>query len=627
MLIHVHEIDTCIRLMMLLLHAILSPNTPCVMALDGLCTCTWVNLLWVCHLNKMAVMSQLVIVFVFLTSFTWAINVNESIIFPNENVLRRLVQYTLKIYNNPEYYKNCSCSQLSCRAKFTNGVCTGRLANQFGSALISTFGGDCSHNCTNRKVDMTKGTVRRSANSMERDLQYRIEACWTAPLDQEFNRTLRIENSTLRWQYIGTPSGLHRLFPGIPQEQCQSYDPTVRPWYVAAISGRKNVVMVLDVSDSTKDFGRLDRLKEAAKGALRALDNFDYVGIVVFGDVAKPLMEDVLIIADQEGRSNLFKAIDNVETMGGTNYEDAFRKAFEMISNSIIHGNIAICNTAMLFVTDGVPTIGERSEDKLISLIKDLNRFDSPAKIFTYVLGESTRTILPKRIACETGGFFTLVPDNVNFVDKFTRHYAEFFSLLRESKEVVEPVWVEPYDDAFGLGNVTTVSQPVYDSQSKLIAVIGIDVSVANLRQAAGDNDSAWKSIIQDLANRAVCPNFTNTTEFSLDCLRQEIGVELCDVDMEKDNCSELLVNTSSGPKVHFSDVSPLDFCPEKRTSYEAEICCPGVRIELAANTTCTSSRSVYSEDILNKTNADNAVRQTKLLLVTVMSLCVVLLL
>ena len=555
------------------------------------------------------------------------LNISE-LIDTNEEVLTSLVKHASASYNNSDSFRSCSCSKLGCQAEFTDGLCEGSSANK----LISKFGGECSHICTQRKVDMTTATVWRSLKSQSKDVQSRIEACWTESLDEKFNSTLRVNNDTLRWQYIGTPNGLLRLFPGIPQERCSEYDPTLRPWYVAAISGRKNVVMLLDVSDSMNDFGRLELLREAVKGALNALDNIDYVGIIVFGSTAQPLVGNVLRLADQGARAELSKAIDNIKTLGGTNFEDAFQTAFQMLSNSSRVLDIASCNTAILFVTDGIPTVGERNEVKLMTMIKNLDNttLESPAKIFTYVLGDSTRTVLPKKIACETRGFFTHVRDGERFVDKFTLNYAEFFSLLRETTEVVQSVWVEPYIDAFGLGLVTTVSQPVYDEHSRLIGVIGIDVSVANLRQATGNNDTVWQDAIQSLANQAVCANFINASQCLLNSLRDTLGVELCEVNSGDKICVITKEREVIGPEAYFSgSVSPPEFCSEKRESFDSEVCCVGVPLELAPNTTCTEYPSVESfrPDILKKPNSGCAVMQAVLSFVFLACMCVCLIL
>lgn len=48
-------------------------------------------------------------------------------------------------------------------------------------------------------------------------------------------------------------------------------DPRIRPWYVAASSGPKDVVIVLDVSGSMSQYGRLDLAKEAAETVINTL--------------------------------------------------------------------------------------------------------------------------------------------------------------------------------------------------------------------------------------------------------------------------------------------------------------------------------------------------------------------
>ena len=63
----------------------------------------------------------------------------------------------------------------------------------------------------------------------------------------------------------------------------------ISPWYVAAASGPKDVILVLDVSGSMSFLNRLNIMKEAAKTVIETLSFVDFVGIVKFASSASYL--------------------------------------------------------------------------------------------------------------------------------------------------------------------------------------------------------------------------------------------------------------------------------------------------------------------------------------------------
>ena len=79
---------------------------------------------------------------------------------------------------------------------------------------------------------------------------------YTKMLEKVFKDNVR-KDSSLRWQYFGSSSGLMRLYPAREWDTnfagfYNDYDPRVRNWYIAATSGPKDVVIVIDCSLSMK---------------------------------------------------------------------------------------------------------------------------------------------------------------------------------------------------------------------------------------------------------------------------------------------------------------------------------------------------------------------------------------
>ena len=63
--------------------------------------------------------------------------------------------------------------------------------------------------------------------------------------DKEYWSKYNVQPS---WTYFGAHNGLFRRIPAVYQEQCGEFDPRRRPWFVAASSGPKDVVLVIDIS-------------------------------------------------------------------------------------------------------------------------------------------------------------------------------------------------------------------------------------------------------------------------------------------------------------------------------------------------------------------------------------------
>lgn len=85
--------------------------------------------------------------------------------------------------------------------------------------------------------------------------------------------------------YFGSWNGVMRIFPGGSYDkECGSYDPRVRPWYVTASSGPKDVVILMDSSSSMRLNDYFDLAKNAVNAVLNTANEQTFVNVVTFND-------------------------------------------------------------------------------------------------------------------------------------------------------------------------------------------------------------------------------------------------------------------------------------------------------------------------------------------------------
>ena len=130
--------------------------------------------------------------------------------------------------------------------------------------------------------------------------------CYTRQLDSFFSQKRRTDADYWRSfgvesppMFFGSQEGMFRIFPGRHYENCSSFDPRVRPWYIAASSGPKNIVLVLDTSGSMAG-ERFVLLKKAAIRVIQTLTVGDRVAIV-------PFASSSLVIGNSECNDRSFK--------------------------------------------------------------------------------------------------------------------------------------------------------------------------------------------------------------------------------------------------------------------------------------------------------------------------------
>ncbi|KAL7442600.1 hypothetical protein ACHAXH_006708 [Discostella pseudostelligera] len=191
--------------------------------------------------------------------------------------------------------------------------------------------------------------------------------------------------------YFGAHNGLFRMTPAKHQPTCWDFDHRFRPWCVAASSGPKDVVLVLDVSasmaPSAEQSLRLKKAKEAATTVIDTLTVSDKVAIVVFNGNAFVLTlasndnKEQLIVASNENKEQLKEKINLLEADGATNFYDAFDVTFRVLSDSFKDEAYAAkgsgCNVAVIFLTDGAIAEYKQGEEleaeteRVITLVKN----------------------------------------------------------------------------------------------------------------------------------------------------------------------------------------------------------------------------------------------------------------
>ena len=525
----------------------------------------------------------------------------KEIIDNNSDIVEVLSNETEKIYSNRckcADVRKCldmqkdGCSLLACKnSYYDRGEC---ITDKFGKVPITTFQGNCSHSCTKRRLIFTETVLKFPAEDLRKvkSSQVASEICWTRELDPYFWMVADQGPDTLRWQYIGTPTGLFRQFPGDVDETCSGYDPRVRPWYVAATNGPLNVILVLDTSASMVRHNRLKRMKEAALDIVQTLSLVNHIGIITFSDAAqhKNISEDgTLVRATSENINKVQEKINTLDDDIGwnTNFEDGFRKAFALLNHTEEARSETIhCPTAILFLTDGDPTAGEQNEEALVSKIQAWNRREdnnTRAFVFTFAVGTVAQTSTAKAIACGNNGIFSRITDEGLIRDKLS-HYYDFLSAFIIGEDVV---WVEPYVDALGLGNVTTVSRAVHDYTvfpPELVGVVAVDILVTDLQKADPDN---WMEGISFLASQARCADVhSELSPCRLKALRAAKGntESVCPSSIEL-NCTDTESGQKNATKLTCgSETNTPNICNSTRSHYQEEACCEGSPLEPLPN-------------------------------------------
>ncbi len=178
----------------------------------------------------------------------------------------------------------------------------------------------------------------------------------------------------------------------------------------------KDLILVLDISGSMAG-DKLLQAKEALKFAINSLSSNDHFNIIAFGTEAK-LFKSELVNAAQ-ARQEALEFINRLEAKGGTNINEALLTALDMKGGRSHSPKI-------VFITDGLPTVGVKDVDEIRSNVKRLNK--ERYRIFTFGVGYDVNTQLLDGIAQDSRA----VADYIEPDDDIETAISSFYNKISE---------------------------------------------------------------------------------------------------------------------------------------------------------------------------------------------------
>ncbi|CAM9745263.1 unnamed protein product [Ascophyllum nodosum] len=421
------------------------------------------------------------------------------------------------------YQQRCAvteseCANLhldACRSRFPSGECTQDeildICHDEGCGMIRDF--------INPSVRLP-ASVATGPNLNPTDENAIETMCYSvllnAPLRDLYDRASEVGSNAV---YFGAWTGVFRYFPGIAQSACGEYDPRIRPWYVAASSGPKDVVIVLDISGSMSQYGRLDLAKDAAVTVIHTLGADSFINVVAFSEDARVLMPNTstLVRATVENVDALVDLVQNLEfdlANVATNFGSAFDTTFDLIEASrVTEGASSSCQTAIVFLTDGKATLGDSTEE-VIAKIETRNE-DIGAQVFSFSLGTLADKLTAKQIACDTGGIYEHVEDGGDLSQAMAFFYRFYAIGLGDNEDFVAVTDIYAFTTNGDLG--FTIASPVYDKNSTgqpvFLGVVAMDFKVETFVEKGYTVDQVGQALQRQNEG---CPDLSLT-----DCQRQ----------------------------------------------------------------------------------------------------------
>ncbi|MCD6385622.1 VWA domain-containing protein [Candidatus Sumerlaeota bacterium] len=220
----------------------------------------------------------------------------------------------------------------------------------------------------------------------------------------------------------------------------------------------KDIIFVLDTSGSMAG-EKIKQAKQALSYCLDSLNPEDRFNIISFSSDVKPLAEE-LLPASEDNIRMAQKFVRQMQARGGTNINEALKTALAFGGDTGKKNNRV---EEILFLTDGLPTVGVTDVGRILTNVEKQNR--SSLRIFVFGVGYDVNTRLLDGIANRTRALATYIQPNEDIEVKVSSLYDKISHPVMTDLELdfgkikVAEVYPKEMPDLFAGADVSVIGK------------------------------------------------------------------------------------------------------------------------------------------------------------------------
>ena len=176
----------------------------------------------------------------------------------------------------------------------------------------------------------------------------------------------------------------------------------------------KDVVFVFDTSGSMSG-DKIEKAKAALRFGVESLSPRDRFNIISFSG-EEHLMKATMVEAGKEAKQEARSFIDNLRAEGGTNINDSVVAALKQFQPGDRPAMV-------VFVTDGLPTVGTTDIKQILKNAADANR--ASVRLFSFGVGHDVNTSLLDKLAADNRGTSDYIEPNEDLEVKVSNFFSK----------------------------------------------------------------------------------------------------------------------------------------------------------------------------------------------------------
>lgn len=236
------------------------------------------------------------------------------------------------------------------------------------------------------------------------------------------------------------PKGDFALYFGTDQSaigiNVLSYQPAYEDGYFVMLAApsvevpdeeivQRDVVMVIDVSGSMQG-EKMEQAINAAHYVVDQLNPGDRFNLINFSTGVR-LWQPQLQIVDEKSPFSAHHWIDTLQATGGTDINRALMEALAQLSSTTSTMDEEQVETPrpayVLFLTDGLPTQGERNIERIIANVLNNQPATQSLRLFSFGVGYDVNTTLLDTLSGELGGRSSYVKPDERIDEEISHFY------------------------------------------------------------------------------------------------------------------------------------------------------------------------------------------------------------